>query len=327
MHLIFSKAFKSSICFLGFLSLIGCVQVPHPFEKNNGKSASFLTVPPPSRLIIPPPSNSMLKDKDSQAFAEEMAKAMLEQTVPAVARPVQKGDWILLTKIKSDVDMVTPSFSIIAPNGKVEATREGMPVSKKDWISGQQIIYHDISEQSAPVINQVLTGLQARQMDSDPHSLKHRPAKVYFKGVFGAPGDGNKVIAQQFAISFADKFNSIQYKSDQVDYTVECQVSVSNGAQGTRGNPVQHVEIVWRVTDNKGKEAGKVSQINDVPAHRLDKYWGDIGSAVGEEAAGGIKQVITNYSGRENKPLPVNNATAQSSFASPELKNIDKQHK
>lgn len=307
MQLIGFRSFKIGFCCFGVLSLIGCVQVPHPFEKSNGEKAASLTAPPPSRLIIPPPSNSMLDGRQSQAFAEEMAKAMLEQTVPAVARPAQKGEWVLLTKVKSEEEMVTPSFKIIAPNGKVEAVREGMPVSKKDWMSGQPIIFHDISEQSAPVINQVLTGLQARQMDSDPHSLKHRAAQIYFKGVFGAPGDGNKIIAQQFAISFADKANAIQYKPDHADYTVECQVSVTNGAQGTHGNPVQHVEVMWRITDSKGKEAGKVSQINDVPAHRLDRYWGDIGSAVGEEAAGGVRQVITNYSGRDNKPLPVNN--------------------
>lgn len=318
------KSFKIGFSFLGVLSLIGCIQVPHPFEKNKTTS---LTTPPPSRLIVPPPSNSMLNDKNAQGFAEEMAKAMLEQTVPAVARPAQKGDWILLTKVRSEEDMIIPSFTIIAPNGKVEAVRKGMPVSKKDWISGQQSIFHDVSEQSAPIINQVLTGLQARQMAADPHSLKHRAAKIYFKGVFGAPGDGNKIIAQQFAISFADKANAIQYKPDQADYTVDCHVSVTDGAQGTRGNPVQHVEIIWRVTDNKGKEAGKVSQINDVPAHRLDHYWGDIGSAVGEEAAGGVRQVITNYSGRDNQPLPANNAKESASSNAPELKNIQMQHK
>ena len=136
------KSFKIGFSFLGVLSLIGCIQVPHPFEKNKTTS---LTTPPPSRLIVPPPSNSMLNDKNAQGFAEEMAKAMLEQTVPAVARPAQKGDWILLTKVRSEEDMIIPSFTIIAPNGKVEAVRKGMPGSKQAWISGQQSIFNDVS--------------------------------------------------------------------------------------------------------------------------------------------------------------------------------------
>lgn len=321
------RSYKVGICLLGLLPLLGCVQVPHPFEKNGAKGSSALTAPPPSRLIIPAPSESLLSNKDSALFAEEMVKAMLEQTVPAVTRPAQKGDWVLMTKVRSEEGMVIPSFTIIAPNGKVESMKEGMPVSVADWASGQPGIFHDVAEQSAPIINQVLTGLQARQMELDPHSLKHRAAKVYFKGVFGAPGDGNKSIAQQFTISFADRSNAIQFKPDNADYTVECHVNVTDGAKGTRGNPVQHVEIIWRVVDSKGKEAGKVAQINDVPAHRLDKYWGDIASAVGEEAAGGIKQVITNYSGRANQPLPNNNQGQSSSSSSVELQKVNKKHK
>lgn len=321
------KSCKFVICLVGLLPLLGCVQVPHPFEKTNGKAGAPLTAPPPSRLIIPPPSESLLNDKESALFAEAMVKAMLEQAVPAVAKPAEKGDWILMTKVRSEADMVIPTFTVIDPNGKVEAIKEGMPVSVQAWASGQQTVFHDVSEQSAPVISQILTGLQARQMEADPHSLKHRAAKVYFKGVFGAPGDGNKAIAQQFMISFPDQLNAIQLKPENADYRVECNVSVTKGAAGTLGNPVQHVEIIWRVVDNKGKEAGKVAQINDVPAHRLDQYWGDIASAVGEEAAGGIKQVITNYSGRANVPLPVDRHAQSASSSSTELQKMNKKPK
>lgn len=315
-----TKLYKVWVCLVCFMPLVGCVTVPHPFEKESGQGLTGLTEPPPSRLIIPIPTQSLLNDKDSALFSEDMVKAMLDQTVPAVVKSVQKDDWVLNIKVISRDAMVVPTFSIVAPNGKVQATREGMPVSAKDWsgIHNKEIL-NQVAQQAAPVVTEVLTGLQARHMDSDPNSLKHRAAKVYFKGVVGAPGDGNRVIAQQFSISFPDQSNALQFKADKADYVVSCHVNVTDGPAGVRNNPVQHVDIVWEIMDSKGKEAGKVSQINDVPAHSLDVYWGDVGTAVGEEAAGGIKHVISNYSGRDNKPLPSNGIIKAPLVEPPEL--------
>lgn len=288
---------------LVMIPLVGCVQVPHPFEKKEGTAGGKLTAPPPSRLIVPVPTESLLTDKDSALFAKDMAQAMLDQTVPAVVGPAQKGDWLLMMKAQSQDGTVTPVFSIVDPSGKILATRTGMPASVQDWSKGDQNLLMQVAQQSAPVVTEVLQGLQARVMAADPHSLKNRAAQIYFEGVTGAPGDGNMVIARQFIISINDKLNAIQSKRDKADYIVNCKVSVVDGAAGTRGNPVQHVDIVWRIVDKHGKEAGKVTQINDVPAHSLDVYWGDTGTAVGQEAAGGIKHVISNYSGRDIKPL------------------------
>ncbi|WP_338329886.1 hypothetical protein [Commensalibacter sp. Nvir] len=278
--------------------------VPRPFEKREGKLGGPLSQPPPSRLIIPVPTESLLSNEDSKIFAETLARAMVVETVPAVVTPAQKGDWILGVKVGLQENMVKPQYSIISPKGKVEAVRDGMPVSPAEWSKGDKGIFDQVAAQAAPIITEVLTGLQARRMELDPKSLKHRAAQIYFQGVKGAPGDGNEVIARQFVVSIVDQSNSIQLKEDKADYKVTCEVSVTNGAAGNTHNPVQHVEIVWKIIDRKGNEAGKVTQINDVPAHSLDSSWGDVGAAIGEEAAGGIKRVISNYSGRNNKPLP-----------------------
>ncbi|MDI2090862.1 hypothetical protein [Commensalibacter oyaizuii] len=313
----FFRVSKIVACLLSFTPLIGCMTVPHPFEKQAGNKGGVLSNPPPARLIVPVPTESLLNDKESAVLAHDIAKAMLDQTVPAVVGKAQKGEWLLVTKVENQGDMVVPKLSIISPDGKVQATRDAMPVSTKDWASGNEAIYAQVAQQAAPIVNEVLTGLQARQMVSDPHSLKNRPAQIYFEGVKGAPGDGNTVIARQFVVSLNDKLNAIQQDKSKADYSVGCNVSVTNGAAGTRGNPVQHVEVVWRIVDKKGKEAGKVTQINDVPAHSLDVYWGDTGSAVGEEAAGGIKRVIDNYSGRNNRPLAENGGMTKAPLVTP----------
>ena len=70
---------------------------------------------------------------------------------------------------------------------------------------------------------------------------------------------------------------------------------------------MQHVEIVWTVRHaqgrNAGHEAGKATQLHDVPAHSLDGYWGDVAAAAADEAAGGIHEVISNNEGR-HRPAP-----------------------
>ncbi|EUK17573.1 hypothetical protein [Commensalibacter papalotli (ex Servin-Garciduenas et al. 2014)] len=316
MHIQRTSLFKVGLSLLVLIPLIGCVQVPHPFEKQSGVGGK-LTAPPPTRLIVPVPTEALLTDKDSAILAQDLVKVMTDQTLPPVVGPAQKGEWLLLMKANSKDGMVTPQFSIIAPDGKVAATRQMMPVSAQDWSSGNEAILAQVAEQTAPMVTDVLKGLEARVMAADPHSLKNRPAQVYFEGVTGAPGDGNKTISRQFVASFVDKSNAIQLKKEKADYIVNCIVKLTSGAAGTRGNPVQHVEIVWRIVDAKGKEAGKAFQINDVPAHSLDVYWGDVGAAVGQEAAGAVQRIINNHSERNVKPLPTNGEKTQGPLLAP----------
>jgi hypothetical protein len=127
----------------------------------------------------------------------------------------------------------------------------------------------------------------------------NRPARIYFTGVTGAPGDGDVSLARQMAVSLPNGGNVIQNTAKDADFTLSGQVKVTHLDPRT-----DHVEIVWTVHNASGGEAGKVAQLNDIPAHTLDTYWGDVAVVVAREAAGGVRQVITNNSGREHKPAP-----------------------
>ncbi|MCT6879638.1 MAG: hypothetical protein M3Z67_04025 [Commensalibacter sp.] len=295
---------RCSVFLMGLLPLVGCLSVSRPFQKNDPRAAGKLTRPPPARLIVPVPTEALLNDKAAKSFADILAKSLIAQSVPAVVKPFKKGDWELVVQAKLQGDTVIPTYTVYSYDGTKQATREGTSIAAKAWSEGDQATLNAAADQAAPAVAEVLTGILARQMENDPKSLKRRPAKVYFKGITGAPGDGNISIARQFVISFNDRSNQIQETPKDADFTVSCVVKVTDGPAGTTGHPVQNVDIEWLVLNNKGQEIGKVSQINDVPAHTLDIYWSDTASAVGEEAAGGVKQVITNNSGRDLKPLP-----------------------
>jgi hypothetical protein len=61
----------------------------------------------------------------------------------------------------------------------------------------------------------------------------------------------------------------------------------------------QQIEIHWLVYDAAGQEAGDVAQGHDIEQGSLDHLWGEVADAVTTEAAGGVHEVITNWSGRK----------------------------
>ncbi|MCX2561820.1 hypothetical protein OQ252_10490 [Acetobacter farinalis] len=288
----------------GLVLLSGCIDVPHPFS-NPGKEAQRLAAnAPPSRLDIPVPAESQLSADNARLWAKDVAAELLQQTIPAMAQPARPGDWWL--KMRADVrgDQIVPVYMVMTPKNEVRATQEGAPLSAQLWAAADPATLSLAAQDAAPKVASVLTGIQAADMEKDPHSLKHRAARVYFKGVKGAPGDGDISLSRAFAASFRDTSDTLQNSKENADYSVATTVKLSPGPAGTTGHPQQHIEIVWRVLDKAGKEAGAATQIHDIEAHSLDKYWGDVAVVAAQEAAGAVRQIIDRYSGRENAPLP-----------------------
>ncbi|MGF1277302.1 hypothetical protein [Acetobacter pasteurianus] len=285
------------------LLLAGCLDVPHPFS-NPGKGASKLAAnAPPSRLDIPTPTDSLLPDASAQIWAKDVASELLQQTIPAIAQPTRPGDWWLKMRAELRGDQVVPIYTIMTPKNQIRATQEGQAVPAAQWSAGDAPFFTLVAQDAAPRISSVLTGIQADDMEKDPHSLKHRAARVYFTGVTGAPGDGDISLARAFTASFRDSEDTIQNSKENADFTVSSTVKLTPGPVGTLGHPQQHIEIVWRVVDKEGKEAGAATQLHDIDAHSLDNYWGDVAVAAAQEAAAAVKQIIGRYSGRDNAPL------------------------
>ena len=279
--------------------LADCGDLPHPFQGNPGGIAMRLAVPPPARLSVPASAQALLPPAASPLLAKDLSEALLAQEVPAVAQPAKPGDWSLRTSAALHQGMVVPSFSVLSPSGEVRGTVDGTPLALAEWLHGAPATLSHAADDAGPKLADLLTGIQAAQMQSDPHSLMNRPAKIYFTGVTGAPGDGNISLARQMAVALPDGGNVIQNTADGADFTLRGQVKLSRLDTRT-----DHVEIVWTVLNASGGEAGRVAQLNDIPAHTLDGYWGDVSMVVAREAAGGVRQVITNNSGRTHKPVP-----------------------
>ncbi|MBB2162360.1 hypothetical protein ACLRDC_14550 [Gluconacetobacter sacchari] len=286
------------------LLLSGCLDVPHPFRDPGRVGRSLARNAPPARLAVPVPPAALLGDAAAREWSRDLAAALLEQTVPAMAQPVRPGDWWLRLGAVTRGGQVVPTWSVMTPAGVVRGSGEGAGIAADAWAAGDADTLRQSARQIALPIAGALTGIQADQMAQDPHSLKHRAARIYFAGVKGAPGDGNVSLAQAFVASLRDAEDAVQDIPRDADFTVSCVVTVSEVIPGGTGHPQQHLQLVWRVVDAQGKESGAATQLHDIDAHSLDGHWGEVAIAAAQEAAAGVRQVISRYSGRDNTPLP-----------------------
>ncbi|MFT8718597.1 hypothetical protein [Acetobacter sp.] len=300
MKRLFTPIFSlSTVCLLS-----GCLSVPHPFQNDGKMSKGSVANAPTSRLDVPVPEDTSLSPEGRKIWADQVTQALLDQSVPAIAQKPRKGDWWLKLRTEERGDMIVPLYSVMTPQGAIRATEEGPAVPTVLWKAASPETIHTASQQGAGQVVNVLTGIMAEDMEEDPHSLKHRGAKIWFQGVTGAPGDGNISLARAFTVSFRGTKDTIQTSKKDADFMVATTVKITDGPAGSRNNPQQNIRIDWRVTDKDDKEVGIATQLHDIPAHSLDQMWGDVAVAAADEAAGAVEEMITRYSSRDAKPLP-----------------------
>ncbi len=281
--------------------LAACGDLPQPFAGDPGANALRLAAAaPPSRLDIPVPTAALLPAPQAGLWSRALADSLLGKEVPAVAQPTRPGDWHLAVTAARQGDQVVPTYRVIRPNGGVAAEQQGAAMPAGDWSGADPARLAANAALAATQVDAMLTRIQAAAAEADPNSLLNRPTLIYFAGVTGAPGDGNAELSQELAARLPDEHDTLHTTAAGADYVVDGTVAVSKPDRANDG--VQHVEIVWTVRSAKGHEAGKATQLHDVPAHSLDGYWGDVAVAAAAEAAGGIHEVIANNEGRAHAP-------------------------
>jgi hypothetical protein len=170
----------------------------------------------------------------------------------------------------------------------------GDPVPAGAWASGDRAILQHVADNAAPQITALMRSVDAAIKQSDPNSLYNRPARIFLARVTGATGDGNASLGRQMRSKIPDTGDMLVARPESADFVVRGVVR-----QTPLAGKQQQVEIHWLVYDARGREAGDVAQGHDIAAGALDHLWGDVAVAVAAEAAGGVHEVITNWSGRK----------------------------
>lgn len=268
--------------------LAACGDLPQPFLGHPGYTAERLaSEPPPARLDVPIPRSSLLGDNAARAWAGDMARALRVQAVPAVPRANSKGDWSLHLSAQMQGASVVPGYEIRDPDGKPQGDVDGAPVPLAAWAGGDPAVLQSVAATAAPKITDLLTRIQAARLRADPNSLFNRPARVYFSGVTGAPGDGDTSLAHQMRLKLADQGVVVQDTPRAADFALSGTVLTAPAAKG-----MERVEIRWNVRDAAGHDRGQVAQLNQVPAASISRFWGDVSVAVAAQAAGGVREVL-----------------------------------
>jgi len=282
---------------LPLILLAGCGDLPRPFAGRPGAQALRLATPPPARLVVPTPGDALLADTQAVQLAHDVAGALVAAEVPAFAERPQPGDWQLRLSATLESGQVQLHYALLDAGGHPRGDLAGDRVPASLWAAGDETTLHEAASVAAPQIVGLLRAVDATLKQSDPNSLYNRPARIYLAGVTGARGDGDLSLERQMRTKLPDTGDEVVKRREDADFIVRGVVKITD----LPGHRQQQVEIHWLVTDPRGHEAGDVAQGHDIDAGTLDHYWGDIANAVAEEAAGGVHEVITNWSGRKHK--------------------------
>ena len=288
--------------------LSACGDLPQPFAGRPGANALRLANPPPARLVIPAPGAALLPPHDAALMAHDLSEALVAQELPAFAEPARAGDWQI--RVSAELQhggpapggagggptqgMVLPRFEVLDAGLHPKGVIAGDPVPAGAWASGDPAILQHVAANAAPQITALMRSVDAAIKQSDPNSLYNRPARIFLARVTGATGDGDASLTRQMRTKIPDTGDMLVARPESADFVVRGVVR-----QTPLAGKQQQVEIHWLIYDAQGHEAGDVAQGHDIAAGSLDRLWGDVAAAVAAEAAGGVHEVITNWSGRK----------------------------
>ena len=205
-------------------------------------------------------------------------------------------DWRLALAAEWRDGAVVPSYAVLNPAGERQGVSEGQPIAMQAWAEASPATLRLAAADAAPGVASLLSRIEAARRQSDPNSLVNRPARIAFTGVTGAPGDGNASLPAQMRTRLAGLGMVVQDTAKDADFSLVGEVRLAPGAKGA-----QRVEIQWIVEDATGTERGRILQLNEVPPGTLDRHWGDVAVVVAEEAAGGVRDVVTAHGRRAEK--------------------------
>ncbi|TCZ59932.1 hypothetical protein [Roseicella aquatilis] len=284
---------KARLAGLGclLLALASCGDLPQPYRGRPGGQAGVLAIPLALRIAVPPPEQALLASSQAKSYAEAMTSALQAQDVPATVTEAPKPlDWRVEMTADRQGQKVRPRFRLLDGDLKEQAATEASPVALRDWAEADRPLFNRVAAEAAPKLTQMLLAVEAARKSTTPAALAAGPPRIYMRGVAGAPGDGNAALAARIKEFLGGDGFVVQDSAQGATYGLHTEVRVVPA--GTPG--VERVEIQWIISRWDGEELGRVVQMNEVPAGRLNRLWGDIAYVAAQEASAGVKTVVAN---------------------------------
>ena len=290
---------------IGAALVAGCAETQHPFQPDSKPLPYVLSAHEAQPKIIAVAPVKGVPEPLGHALAEGMADALLKRSLPAVVDGGEDDGRALYTiggrltrqasrlgevpaivwEVREEhgrlvgrhVQALPPGSDAAAPNirAKLLAELAGEPAATRGkGLEGDA----PVPAERAPV--------QARGAPAAPAPGKGRTVVV--TKVEGAPGERGDLTLRQ-AIEYALRQARLQVVSERTANSVAVagNVELAELQKGT-----QHIKVTWIVARPDGEQLGQVSQENNVSSRILNLAWGEIASAVAENAAGGIAALV-----------------------------------
>jgi hypothetical protein len=269
------------------LAAAACGALPRPFQPVPGEVANPLVKPRESLVIRvaaldgPPPPLARL-------LTRSVARELGALGIAAAARDRATSRYVLAGRARANPDYPGEPFvtliewSLTDSAGDVIALHtQGVEGTKDRWDYGDPGMIGAVGQAAAAAIAALLGDDEALA----PRTLP--PPAVLVRPVLGAPGDGDIALAR--AIRQAIEARGVRLTEDaaKAGYAIAGTVAV-DAPTGNR----QNIRIVWMVSHIDGRDVGRITQENMVPAHSLDGAWGRVAAIVAAAAAEDIANTL-----------------------------------
>ncbi len=269
------------------LFVAACGNLPRPFQGAPGDPPNPLVEPRESLVI-----RVAAVDGPALPLARLLARSVAEELgalgIAAAARDHATSGYVLSGRAGVNLDSPDEPFvaliewSLSDAAGDVIALHtQGVEGTQAQWEYGDPGLIGAVGKAAAAAVVALLAADDVVAPADVP-----RPA-VLFKPVHGAPGDGDTALTR--AVRQAIKALGVRLTEDAAKAGYAVAGTVTVGAPSANR---QSVRIVWSVSRIDGRDVGRVTQENLVPAHSLDGTWGRVAAIIAAAAAKDIANTL-----------------------------------
>lgn len=284
---------------LGLFGLAACGDLPQPFRGQPGAVGARLARPPAYRLAVAVPDGTLPTKAQADALSRVLVEALTAQDVPAVAGEPWPLDWVVEVVATRQASGIAPRYVLRDADGATLGEATGRAVPARDWQIADEEVLRRAATEAAPQLATLIARADARRRTGDERAAGAGPPVIRLLPVRGAPGDGNRSLTARMGERLAVLGFQVQDQAEAAEYAVQGVVEM-----GPAGRGQQRIEVVWTVSRRDGYDLGRVVQLNEIPAGSLNGLWGDVAFVVADEAAGGVRDVITNAGGQPTPGQP-----------------------
>jgi hypothetical protein len=267
--------------------LAACGNLPRPFQPDDKEIENPLLVMADRAGVVVMRPIGMPEPVDEE-FAEDLAGGLRARDVVAHtsegnrASPVLNG-WL----VPGPAGTTRLKLEIVNPDGSTVAGHE-VEIDPRDFAP-------DVNPRRRKVVATTAAASLAAYLQPDAALALPDAPPVFISRVAGAPGDSGRVLER--ALDY-----SLRRAKVTLSETPGGRALTVAGRVGFQDKPRDMValEVEWQVVGANGAPVGSLKQQNEIPASVLTRAWPEIASAIADNAAEGIAEIVN----RSRMPAP-----------------------